>query len=47
MTLSLPPEMVTKVDVRLAKDLRSRANMLEVILEDSFGREAQQEAASY
>jgi len=43
----LTPELVTKVDVRAAKERRSRANMLEVILEESFGREAQQEEASY
>jgi len=48
LTLSLPPDLVAKVDSRAAKERRSRANMLEVILEESFGREAQQqEEAGY
>ena len=47
LTLSLPPELVTRVDVRAVKEPRSRANMLEAILEESFGHEVQQEEASY
>jgi len=42
----LPPDLVEKVDARAAKERRSRANMLEVILEESFGREVLPEEAA-
>jgi len=47
LMLSLPPEQVTRVDVSAAKGRRSRAIMMEVILEESCGREVLQEEASY
>jgi len=47
LTFSLPPELVAKVDVKAANERRSRANMIEVLLEEILGREAQQGEASY
>ena len=45
LTFGLPPELVTKVDVRAAKERRSRANMIEVMLRENLDRE-QQEATT-
>jgi hypothetical protein len=46
LTFSLPPELVAKVDAKAARERRSRANMIEVILQESLEREdASQEAA--
>jgi len=38
LTLSLPPDLVVQVDGEAAKQHRSRANMLEVILRERYGR---------
>ena len=39
LTLSLPPDLVAKVDARAAKERRSRANMIEVMLQEKLDRE--------
>jgi hypothetical protein len=46
VTFSLPPGLVAKVDAKAAKERRSRANMIEVLLEESLEREARQEEAA-
>jgi len=46
VTSSLPPELVPRVDAKAAKERRSRANMIEVLLEESLGREVPQAEAS-
>jgi hypothetical protein len=46
LTFSLPPDPVARVDAKAAKERRSRANMIEVMLQESLEREnASQEAA--
>jgi metal-responsive CopG/Arc/MetJ family transcriptional regulator len=46
LTFSLPPDLVAKVDAKAARERRSRANMIEVILQESLAREdTSQEAA--
>jgi predicted transcriptional regulator len=46
LTFSLPPDLVARVDAKAARERRSRANMIEVLLEESLDREnASQEAA--
>jgi chromosome partitioning protein len=45
-TFSLPPELVARVDAKAAAERRSRANMIEVILQESLDRDdASREAA--
>jgi len=39
LTLSLPPDLVANVDARAAKERRSRANMIEVMLQENLDRE--------
>ena len=38
LTFSLPPDLVAKVDAEAAREHRSRANMIEVILRERYGR---------
>jgi hypothetical protein len=40
LTFSLPPDLVVHVDREAAKEHRSRANMLEVILRERYEQEA-------
>ena len=45
LTLSLPPDLVTKVDAEAAKQHRSRANMIEMILREGYDLAPQGETA--
>ena len=46
LTFNLPPERVARDDAKAARERRSRANMIEVILQESLDRdEGSREAA--
>jgi hypothetical protein len=37
LTIRLPPEMITQIDIQAEKETRSRNNMIEVLIKEALG----------
>ncbi len=45
ITLTLPPELITRLDAAAARNRRSRASMMEILLDDGLRQYEAREAA--